>query len=323
LRKPERLGRPSVAGVIGVPSALREQLTLNLKQTFQLAVRVAPEENPMDATALARDFMSFLSDPEVGAIFVSIGHEMAQAVIPSVDWKAARDHVKIIVLPTSAAALAFALRRESDVQSFLGPPLTSLAERPQIRGYTKRSMNRLLFRSDPPGLISPSTRWTDEPVRSRGRRRWLLNPGSVWIRRGRAEGTLLGGSLEAVSLLLGTDLWPDFSGSLLYLDPGEGPDAASSLEGLLVRLDEEGLLRRISGLVTGRGAHQTFDEHARIHAVLKSGTASAGIPVMADIDLGPSDPVMTVPFGARAALDPRRGFSVLEGGVMSTAVRSS
>lgn len=317
MRKPEHLEGPAVVGWVGraVVHDPKDRVAINFQETWSLTVRVGTEGRTGTPKGLARDLLDHLLAKDVRAVFLEADADQAQAILAHIDWAVVSSHPKIVVMPTAAAALAMAIRKETGLVSFFGPlPSRSLAERPRIRAFTRRALERTLFRTRPPGLILPSHRLTEDPVPRRGRRRWRLNPGSVWVRRGSAEGPFLGGSLPALEALWGTPLWPDLSGALLYLDPGPSPTAARDMDTFLGRLDKGGVFRLISGLVVGRGAHQSFEDHARIHQLLKDHTATTEVPVLADIDLGPSDPVLTLPVGVRARLS-QKGLTFTESGV--------
>ncbi|MBK5228343.1 MAG: LD-carboxypeptidase [Actinobacteria bacterium] len=200
--------------------------------------------------------------------------------------------------------------RPSAATTFYGPALVSeLGEHPQVLPYTDRWLRAAWLHSEPLAF-EPAEEWTDEFLdwdekRDLERPR-TLHKGNGWvcIRPGRAEGSLLGGCLETIAWhVRGTDIWIDPGGAVLFLETSEESPSPAHVYGYLTTLERDGVLDLIAGLVIGRP--YGYDEEAKkaLFEVIARHTESAGIPVLADVDLGHTDPMLTLPLGATATLD--------------------
>ncbi|MFC9730661.1 LD-carboxypeptidase [Streptomyces roseolus] len=116
---------------------------------------------------------------------------------------------------------------------------------------------------------------------------------------GRAEGVLTGGNLTVLASSLGTATAPAAEGRLLLLeDVGEQP---YRLDRSLTQLRRAGVLRRAAGVVLGD--FTDCGPPDEVDAVLRERLSDLGVPVAAGLPAGHGPRQLTVPLGARAALD--------------------
>jgi len=167
--------------------------------------------------------------------------------------------------------------------------------------------------------FEPASEWTDEFLDwgakadlARPRR---LRPGSGWrtLCPGRAEGPLLGGCLETVCWhLKGSAAWLDLDGAILLLETSEEAPSPEEVDAYLTDLEQLEVFERAAGLLFGRpyGYDETGAEV--LWRVVTERTAAAGLPVLADVDFGHTDPMLTLPLGAVARLDAGRRELTLE-----------
>jgi hypothetical protein len=133
-----------------------------------------------------------------------------------------------------------------------------------------------------------------------------MSAGSGWrtIRAGVAEGTLFGGCLETICRHLeGSAYWPDLRGVLLFLETSDEAPTPAEVDAYLSGLERLGVFAGAAGLVFGRPYHYGAAQKEALWAVVRERTAASGIPVLADVDIGHTDPMLTLPIGAWARID--------------------
>jgi muramoyltetrapeptide carboxypeptidase LdcA involved in peptidoglycan recycling len=133
-----------------------------------------------------------------------------------------------------------------------------------------------------------------------------MRPSQGWvcIREGSAEGFLLGGCLETIMWhVRGTDIWSEPDGAIFFVETSEEAPSPAHVDAYFTTLELTGVFDRISGLVVGRPAGYTDDLRSAMHEAVARRTEASGIPVIADVDIGHTDPMLTLPFGGRARLD--------------------
>jgi muramoyltetrapeptide carboxypeptidase len=127
-----------------------------------------------------------------------------------------------------------------------------------------------------------------------------------------AEGRLMGGNLSLICAGLGTPFAPSFKGKILFFeDISEKP---YRLDRMLTQLLNAGILQQVAGVAVGvnqdcedpdakpRGEYrQTAAE------VVKERLSSLRVPVVTGLPFGHVDLNATIPVGAEARLDGKRG----------------
>jgi muramoyltetrapeptide carboxypeptidase LdcA involved in peptidoglycan recycling len=140
---------------------------------------------------------------------------------------------------------------------------------------------------------------------------------------GRASGRLIGGCAEVLEMLKGTALWPPpnhWDGAILFYETSEEAPSDAVVSRWLRNFAAQGILSRLSGLLLARpgGDMDEARRQAQKAAVMRA-LDEAGLtelPVLADLDLGHTDPIATLPYGAMAEIDcDSASLSILESAV--------
>ena len=79
-----------------------------------------------------------------------------------------------------------------------------------------------------------------------------------------------------------------------------------------MELRDAGVLAEIVGLVVGRLFMYSEDMVVEFEGVLEDVCSGFGFPVLCGVDVGHTDPVLTLPLGCLVALDSERDDNVLE-----------
>ena len=248
----------------------------------------------------AGDLMRAFRDPRVRAIFCLRGGYGTTRLLPLLDYSVIRDHPKILVGYSDITALHCAILQRAGLLTFHGPMLASELNRENYPAFSRASWQRTLMQPVPPGSICQGG-----------------PPGSVAVvRRGRAEGQLIGGNLSLLCALLGTPWQPDFRGRILFMeDVGEAP---YRLDRLLTHLHAAGVLAQVAGVAVGV-CHNCLDPRATVGGeyrqsvadVLRERLSPLRVPVVVGLPFGHVPHNATLPVGGHALLDARGGDLLL------------
>ena len=206
--------------------------------------------------------------------------------------------------------LHWAIATHAGLATFHGPALVpELGEFPQVLPHTDRYLRAAWF-GDEAISIEPSAAWTDEfldwdaktdltrPRVERASEGWLS------IRDGLATGVLLGGCLETICWhLKGSTAWVDPQDTILFLETSEEAPSPATVDAYLTDLEQLGMFDAAAGLVFGRPYGYTADDASLLWDVVAARTESSGVPVLANVELGHADPMVTLPLGVGAELD--------------------
>ena len=273
-------------------------------------------ENPQ---ARADDLMECFEDITISAIIATIGGDDSIRILPYIDLDVIKNNPKVFMGYSDSTICHFACFR-AGIVSYYGPSIMAgFAENCGLFPYMERSVHRTLFASEPVGTIKPNLDgWTVEfldwgkPEHQEQRRRLKPSSGWRWLQgEGKAAGHLIGGCLEVLDWLRGTDYWPpldEWEGALLFLEPSEEAPSPEYVLRFFRSLESMGILARLNGLLFGRPGGQITDEErieydqALIRAISKEAGRTT-LPIVANMDFGHTDPIMTLPYGVTVEID--------------------
>ncbi len=288
------------------------------------------QRNPQ---ARADDLMQAFADPSIKAIVSTIGGDDSIRLLPLLDLDVIRSNPKIF-MGYSDTAITHLACVKAGLVSFYGPSvMAGFAENGGMFSYMVDSVYKTLFSSAPIGGIAPNTEgWTvefldwAEPENQARRRKLAPSTGWKYLQgTGIHRGHLIGGCLEVLDWLRGTDFWPEpetWQGAVLFLETSEeAPPPAAVLRGLRT-CAAMGVLRELSGVLFGRPGGQVpverFDEYDEaISQVICEEEGLTGLPVITHMDFGHTDPMFVLPYGIQAEIDcDAHRFSIIENAVV-------
>jgi muramoyltetrapeptide carboxypeptidase len=130
-----------------------------------------------------------------------------------------------------------ALYRTTGIVTFHAPMACA-----PLTGFSRDHFERVLGRNGPPGRLGRLPSPSDVLV--------PRSPRILPLRKGTAEGPLVGGNLSLVAALIGTRYFPDLDGAILFLeDVGED---LYRIDRMLAQLRMVGALDRLAGVILGR-----------------------------------------------------------------------
>jgi muramoyltetrapeptide carboxypeptidase len=268
----------------------------------------------------AKDLMGAFMDDEVKGIICSVGGYSANQLLPLLDYKEIRMHPKVFCGYSDISVLHYALYSKAGLQTFYGPSvMVQFAEFPEPLSYTLDYFKKATMENGPIGKITASTKWTDE-VLDWGKkendyvtRKLKPNKGFEWLRTGKSEGPIIGGCLPSIMHLCGTEYWPDYNGKILLLEIPDGHEfgkgeALYDVESFLYDMKNSRVFNDITGLVFGRPFNYTEEELANLKKIILKSTENTNFPILFGVDVGHSDPQITIPLGALTKLDSKNNL---------------
>lgn len=341
LIKPKRLSVGDTIGIISpaaslaglVPHRTERGLKMLEKMGFKVKLGVSAlkvtGETAGSPEERACDLNNFFLDKDISAIFSFIGGNHSKQLLNHLNFEAIRENPKIFLGYSDVTILHLAFYGQIGLSSFYGPAvLTQFAENPSIFPYTQKYFEKALMSGEAVGEITPSLEWTDEVLDwfnkkdlERGRK-MKKNSGWEWLKKGRAEGPILGGCLTTMLELENSEFWPDFSDHILFWETSEDPEDFTKGENPdivadeLARLRKSGTFKKIKGMIVGRPFGYDEKTAASLKKTIIENTEGFDFPILFGVDIGHTDPMITVPLGVKTVIDSEKEiFSLIEGGV--------
>jgi muramoyltetrapeptide carboxypeptidase len=342
LIKPKKLEKGDTIALIS-PSAPLAGLVPHrtkraIKMLEELGFKVKIGKNALKITGYtagspkerAEDINLFFKDKKIKAIMCFIGGNHSNQILKYLDFRLIKKNPKIFIGYSDATVLHFAFYTQCNLVTFYGPAaLTQFAENPRIFSYTEEYFKKALMETKPIGKIRPSAYWTHEILDwfkkedLKRPRKMKKNEGWQWIRKGKAEGPILGGCITSMLHLRGTKYWPDFSNSIFFWEIPERDDDITkgerieNIDSYLTDLELSGVFKKIKGMIVGRFFGYSKQEEKKIIKIIKQRTADYNFPILIGVDIGHTDPMITLPLGVKAKIDSsKNSFEIRESGVI-------
>lgn len=341
LLKPKSLKIGDTIGLISPSAPLAGLVPHRTKKGIQgleqLGFKVKIGKNALKVTGhtagapyeRAEDINFFFADKEVKAIFSFIGGNHSNQILKYLNFNLIKKNPKIFLGYSDVTVLHFALYTKARLVTFYGPAvLTQFAENPTILPYTATYLKKALMQTEPLGEIEPSIKWTDEILdwfkkedikRPRSMKR---NKGWRWLKEGKAEGHILGGCITSMMHLRGTEYWPDFSNAILFWETPESGDdftkgeKVENIDAYLTDLELSGVFKKIKGMIVGRFFGYSEQQKNEAIKVIQERTSGYKFPILMNVDIGHSDPMITIPLGVQVRINSSKDiFEIKENGV--------
>ncbi|MEK6734158.1 MAG: S66 peptidase family protein [Pseudomonadota bacterium] len=283
--------------------------------------------------ARADDLIEAFLDPSIKAIITNIGGDDSIRLLPFVDLEIIKNNPKIFLGFSDSTATHFQCLK-AGLRSFYGPSLmTAFAENVKMHEYSILGIKKTLFSNQVIGAIPENNEgWTKELLdwEDSGNQNILkqLEAPTEWKFIGNkskiSTGRLIGGCLEVLQMINGTDIWPElsvWSQSILFIETSEEGVGADFVLRFMRNLAAQGILAQLKAILFSKpgGEKITLEYFSAydqaILAIFKEYDLPL-IPIVTNMDFGHSDPMWTLPYGALIEVNPiLQTLTILESGV--------
>ncbi|MFI4957047.1 MAG: S66 peptidase family protein [Gammaproteobacteria bacterium] len=269
----------------------------------------------------ADDIMQAFLDPTIKGIFTSIGGDDAIRLLPYIDYDVIRQHPKIVLGFSDTTVLHF-ICLKAGIASFYGTSImTGFAENVTMHDYTVSGIRQMLFHPEPIIEIpAPTHGWTKAFLDwgnpdNQGIAR-QMNPTIPWKFMGQKEiiarGHLLGGCVEVLQFINGTEIWPPlktWDGCILFLETSEEGISPLALKRFLRNLAAQKILGNIAGMLFSKpGGIKILPDQFELYdqAIMDifNEFSLPMIPIVTHMDFGHTDPMWVIPYGCTAEINP-------------------
>jgi muramoyltetrapeptide carboxypeptidase len=263
----------------------------------------------MPPQEVARELHSMFADPGIGLIVVAIGGFNSNAVLAHLDWDLLARHPTHLCGYSDASALLLAIHAMTGQIVLHGPallpqwgdprgpfPQTIDALRHALCGEADRVLEYAGF------WVDPRTDWSNDlPERSFRDTQAVCAPWTT-LQAGHARGRLIGGNIETVNMLVGTPWMPDFDDRIVFVEATGAEAYLPRLHRALTHLRDAGIFDTARGLIVGRCPDAAPIAGVALVDVIREAVAGYEFPVVLDVDIGHTEPMLTLPVGGEATL---------------------
>ena len=323
-----------IAPSSGAAAYARDVLALacdRLREHFDLDPVIYPSARQSDEylrahpEARAASIHAAFRDPDISAVFATIGGDDQLRVIDHVDPGVLRAHPTRFFGMSDNTNLHMTLWNAGVVGFYGGQLLNQVGTPGFFPGYSERYLRRALF-EDSIGELEQSESWSDDVVE------WTHDeyagmepeyedaPGWTWRDNGAVSGLVWGGCLPVIYWRYAADRdcpsMERLDGEILAIETAENLPSAERVRWTFQALGERGLLERFDGVLVGRPqTRNRFEDPGKeereqfrreqrdaITAMLDRYNPTA--TAVFDVEFGHTNPTAPIPIGGRVSIDP-------------------
>lgn len=227
----------------------------------------------------ANDINSMFADNEVKAIICSQGGANSNSILPLLDFEVIKNNPKIFLGISDITVLLNAIYQKTELVTFHGNDVMWGFGAEHSDYDEQEFIDRLL--KGKIGEIKHNSEWK-------------------CIREGIVEGILIGGNLNCLNKLAGTEYQPNFETKILLLESFDESNAPDLVEAELYRLKQMGVFEKIKGLWIGYYNHKSKIPYEEI---VMNVVKDYDFPILKCDDFGHNTPNTTIPIGTKIKLD--------------------
>ncbi|MFA7315134.1 MAG: S66 peptidase family protein [Candidatus Magasanikbacteria bacterium] len=242
-------------------------------------------------------------DKNVKAIFTVIGGFNCNQLLQYLDYKLIKNNPKILCGYSDITALTNAITAKTNLITYSGLHFSTWAIQKEFN-YNLEYFQKCLM-SDNKFVVEPSPTWSDDPwYKDQENRKILKNEGFVILNKGKARGKIFGGNLCTLNLLQGTEFMPNITNSILFIEDDNMAENYFSVEfdRNLQSLIQQPKFKKVKGIVIGRFQKNIDTDIDKLKQIIQSKKELKNIPIIANVDFGHTNPMITFPIGGTVSL---------------------
>lgn len=321
--KPNRLVKGQNLGIIALSTPaknlkkeFRERAYKRIREQLDLNIIEAPNldfTNGHSAGSIkerVKSLHDFFKRKDVHAIMSFWGGYNTHQILEYLDYDLIKNHPKILIGYSDTTTLLTAINHKTGLITFNGPAVISFAK-PIIPNETKDCFTQLLTTPEKNYTYTVSTSFSDNKWWEEDKMFFDKNLGLNAFQKGRAEGQIVGGNIGTLLLLAGTPYWPNMKNKILFVEDDEGENT-NSIDRYFTQLRHIGVFDQINGLIVGRFPRCVgFKDQDSLSMILKDALKGYKFPVITEFDMGHTDPILTIPIGAKVMIDANKNSITL------------
>ncbi len=238
------------------------------------------------------DLHAMFADNKIKAIICVRGGYGSPRLLDKIDYRLIRKNPKIFVGYSDVTALQLAFFHKANLVTFAGPML-AVDFHSEINRYTEENFWRTITSTKKMGKV-------------------ILPEGETLLslKKGKADGEIIGGNLSLILSLLGTPFLPKMKNKILFFEDID--EAPYKIDRMLNQLLISGILENLSGLLLGEFSDCVEKDADKktltLDEVLQNYLGDLPFPVIKNFPHGHRKANYTIPFGIRTKINADKSY---------------
>lgn len=231
-----------------------------------------------------KDINDFFADSNIDGIICMRGGYGCNRLVEMVDYSVIEKNPKVFIGYSDITTLHMAIFQKTGLVTFHGPMAVSNFSG-EYNQDTYRSFEEVLMNDNDEIVLKNFTKELGV------------------LSEGRAEGEIVGGNLATMIASLGTEYDVDYNGKILFLE--EIGEKTYKIDRMLNQLKKFKVFKKINGIILGdfKNCPADSDNDMCLIDVFKDYLSDLKMPVVYDFESGHSEPMITLPMGAKVRID--------------------
>jgi muramoyltetrapeptide carboxypeptidase len=270
---------------------------IGLKITFGKHLEEVDDFFSSSIQSRVEDLHDAFADKSIKAVFTVIGGYNSNQLLRFIDWNLIKENPKIFCGYSDITALNNAIFAKTGLLTYSGAHYSTFSQKLYL-DYTLDYFKKCLF-SDDPFSLEPSENWSDDIwYRDQDNRTLIPNDGYFLINEGEGEGPIWGANLCTFNLLHGTEYMPGLADSVLFIED-DNESLPHTFDRDLQSLIHQPGFSHVKGILIGRFQIASRMTYELLEQIIKTKKELDHIPVIANVDFGHTDPMITFPIGGQ------------------------
>lgn len=289
---PSRCFRLLAEGVAKIAQSNLEKLGFEI--SFSKNILEKDLFNSSSISSRVEDLHDAFTDKSVDAVLTVIGGYNSNQLLKYIDYEIIKNNPKIFCGYSDITILANAFYSKADLVTYIGPHFSSFG---MVKGreYTEEYFFKCCVDSFP-YEIKPSQYWSDDLWFINQEERLFIENDGFWVmNEGAASGISIGGNLGTFNLIFGTDYF-QIQDSIIFLE-----DIFTTTPEIFDRtiqsLIHQNHFSSVKGMLIGRFQKESNISREILKEILNSKEELKMIPIIANVDIGHTTPMATIPIG--------------------------
>ncbi|WIY59541.1 S66 family peptidase [Bacillus arachidis] len=255
----------------------------------------------------AEELNELIRNPNIKCIMSTIGGMNSNSILPYIDYEAFIKNPKIMIGYSDVTAILLGIYAKTGISTFYGPALIpSFGEFEPFVNFTYEYFSDMLEdKQKLPYHIKKPPYWTDEFIHweEKTKEKHPIKNDWVCVNTGKATGRLIGGNLDTLTGIWGSEYMPEIKKGDILLIEDTTKDAAT-IERSFSLLKVNGIFDEISGLILGK--YEQFNDNGtnkKPYEILLEVLNGINLPFIAEFDCCHTHPMLTVPIGIQIEMD--------------------
>ena len=219
---------------------------------------------------------------------------------------------------------------KAGVTSFYGPCIMKdFSQYVSMYNYTIDAVKNIFFDANPNYEIKKCNYWTNEHIEwdianINKEKKKLIDPKGYEIVQGngKVQGRLLGGCIEVLDMINGTEIWPsldEWKDKIFFIETSEEKPDPNFIKYFLRNIQAQGIFDVINGIIFGKPQNEAFYEEYKevLRQVISVEANKPHLPIIYNVNFGHSEPIGIIPYGTLCELDcENKKITLLESSVI-------